>query len=36
MLSTKDSARLAARVLRQSDPVKIKATLVRAASEYPS
>jgi len=36
MLSTKDSARLAARVLRQSDPVKIKAALVRAASEYPS
>ena len=31
-LSTKDSARLAARVLRQSDPVKIKATLVRAAN----
>ena len=29
-LSTKDSARLAARVLRQSDPVKIKAALVRA------
>ena len=36
MLSTRDSARLAARVLRQSDPVKIKAALVRAASEYPS
>lgn len=28
-LSTKDSARLAARVLRQSDPVKIKAALAR-------
>jgi phosphotransferase system enzyme I (PtsI) len=31
-LSTKDSARLAARVLRQSDPVKIKAALVRAVN----
>jgi phosphotransferase system enzyme I (PtsI) len=31
-LSTKDSARLATRVLRQSDPVKIKASLVRAAN----
>lgn len=29
-LSTKDAARLAARVLRQSDPVKIKAALARA------
>jgi len=36
MLSTKDSARLAARVLRQSDPVKIKAALVRAANANPS
>ena len=35
-LSTKDSARLAARVLRQSDPVKIKAALVRAANANPS
>ena len=31
-LSTKDSARLATRVLRQSDPVKIKASLMRAAN----
>jgi len=29
-LSTKDAARLALRVLRESDPVKIKAALVRA------
>ena len=35
-LSTKDSARLATRVLRQSDPVKIKASLVRAASMNPT
>jgi phosphotransferase system enzyme I (PtsI) len=31
-LSTKDSARLATRVLRQSDPVKIKASLMRASN----
>ena len=30
-MSTKEAARLAARVLRESDPVKIKAVLVRAA-----
>jgi phosphotransferase system enzyme I (PtsI) len=33
-LSTKDSARLATRVLRQSDPVKIKAVLVQAANAH--
>jgi phosphotransferase system enzyme I (PtsI) len=31
-LSTKESVRLAGRVLRQSDPVKIKASLIRAAN----